>query len=47
MGPVSSPDEDSVGVVETQRARVFDDASPLTLRSGATLAPVDVAYGGT
>lgn len=44
MGPVSSPDEYSVGVVETQRARVFDDASPLTLRSGATLAPVDVAY---
>lgn len=34
----------SVGLVTTRTARVFDDAHPLTLRSGATLGQVDVAY---
>ncbi|MFH1377253.1 MAG: homoserine O-acetyltransferase [Planctomycetota bacterium] len=37
-------DETSVGPVRTVSARLFTDAEPLTLQSGATLAPVDVAY---
>ena len=34
----------SVGRVETRTARLFDEAAPLVLESGATLGPVDVAY---
>ncbi len=34
----------SVGVVETSTVRLFSDAEPLVLASGATLGPVDVAY---
>jgi homoserine O-acetyltransferase len=33
-----------VGRVHTQRALLFDEGTPLTLESGATLAPVQVAY---
>ena len=33
-----------VGRVHTQRTLLFDECSPLTLESGATLAPVQVAY---
>ncbi len=38
------PDAGSVGIVETQTARLFTDAEPLQLTSGQTLGPVDVAY---
>ena len=41
---MNGPLESSVGVVETRSAPVFDAAHPLILRSGASLAPVDVAY---
>ena len=34
----------SVGIVETRKIRVVEADSPLTLQSGKTLAPVDVAY---
>src|SRR5262245_42344916 len=34
----------SVGRVETNRVVLFTDADPLVLDSGATLAPVEVAY---
>lgn len=34
----------SVGLVETKRVVLFDEASPLVLDSGATVAPVEVAY---
>ena len=34
----------SVGQVETNRVVLFTDADPLVLDSGATLAPVEVAY---
>ncbi|MGZ4462408.1 MAG: homoserine O-acetyltransferase MetX [Gaiellaceae bacterium] len=37
-------DEASVGLVETQRVRLFEETDPLMLESGETLAPVDVAY---
>lgn len=37
-------DETSVGPVRTQSVRLFNDDEPLLLQSGATLAPVDVAY---
>ncbi len=40
-GHVSTP---SLGIVETQIATVFDRSDPLRMRSGATLAPVEVAY---
>jgi homoserine O-acetyltransferase len=40
----SPSDPDSVGFVNTQVARLFDDESPLQLAIGSTLAPVDVAY---
>lgn len=33
-----------LGRVDTQRVVLFDDARPLELESGATLAPVEVAY---
>jgi homoserine O-acetyltransferase/O-succinyltransferase len=33
-----------IGRVETQRALLFEEARPLELQSGATLAPVEVAY---
>jgi homoserine O-acetyltransferase len=34
----------SIGLVETQRAVLFSEDDPLVLDSGATLAPVEVAY---
>jgi homoserine O-acetyltransferase len=34
----------SIGLVETQRVVLFDEDDPLVLDSGATLAPVEVAY---
>ncbi len=34
----------SVGLVETQHVRLFEEAGPLVLETGETLAPVDVAY---
>jgi homoserine O-acetyltransferase/O-succinyltransferase len=43
MGP-NPLEPDSVGQVETQTARIFTVATPLTLASGATLGPIDVAY---
>jgi homoserine O-acetyltransferase len=36
--------EHGVGLVETKRVVLFDDGDPLELDSGATLAPVEVAY---
>ncbi len=36
--------ENSVGIVETKSVRVVEADKPLTLRSGKTLGPVDVAY---
>ncbi|MFP5415357.1 MAG: homoserine O-acetyltransferase [Actinomycetes bacterium] len=38
------PAAGSVGVVETRTVRLFSDADPLVLSSGAVLGPVDVAY---
>jgi len=35
---------DGLGLVQTQRAVLFDEDSPLVMHSGATLAPVTVAY---
>ena len=41
---MSDDDSDgSVGLVETQTARLFTAEKPLTLASGATVGPVDVA----
>ncbi|MEO9174758.1 MAG: homoserine O-acetyltransferase [Gaiellales bacterium] len=34
----------SLGLVETRTVRLFDEHDPLVLESGATLAPVEVAY---
>ena len=34
----------AIGLVETQRAVLFDEASPLVLSSGRELSPVEVAY---
>ncbi|HWH13241.1 MAG TPA: homoserine O-acetyltransferase [Miltoncostaeaceae bacterium] len=34
----------SVGLVETRHVTLFDEHTPLRLESGATLAPVEVAY---
>jgi len=36
--------EGGIGRVHTQRALLFDDTRPLVLASGATIAPVEVAY---
>ncbi|MBN1124313.1 MAG: homoserine O-acetyltransferase [Sedimentisphaerales bacterium] len=36
--------DNSVGIVETQIVRVVDADAPLTLTSGKTLGPIDVAY---
>ncbi|MCC6223281.1 MAG: homoserine O-acetyltransferase [Thermoleophilia bacterium] len=44
MATATEPAAGSVGLVETRRIVVFDEASPLVLDSGATLAPVEVAY---
>lgn len=41
LGPVPGP---GVGVVETQRVRLFEEANPLLLASGARLTEVEVAY---
>ena len=41
---MSPLDSGSVGLVETQHARLFTDAAPLVLASEARLGPVDVAY---
>ncbi|RXW33463.1 homoserine O-acetyltransferase MetX [Propioniciclava flava] len=42
---MSDDDSDgSVGLVETQTARLFSAEKPLALASGATVGPVDVAY---
>lgn len=43
-GGVRASSEHSVGVVTTNTARLFGGERPLPLRSGATLAQVDVAY---
>lgn len=40
-GGVTGP---TLGIVETRIVTVFDHDDPLRMRSGATLAPVDVAY---
>ncbi len=37
-------DENSVGIVETKSVRLVDEDSPLRLRSGKNLAPIDVDY---
>ena len=36
--------ENSVGLVKTRFLRVVEEDEPLTLESGKTLAPIDVAY---
>ena len=36
--------KNSVGLVETQKIRVVEADNPLTLRSGKSLGPIDVAY---
>ncbi|AQT66957.1 Homoserine O-acetyltransferase [Anaerohalosphaera lusitana] len=36
--------ENSVGIVETKRMRVVEEDSPLVLRCGKELGPIDVAY---
>jgi homoserine O-acetyltransferase len=41
---VASSGASSLGPVETQRVTLFDERDPLVLASGATLAPVEVAY---
>lgn len=41
---MNSKTEHSVGIVPTRRVRVVEQDSPLELKSGKTLAPVDVAY---
>ncbi len=38
------PAAGSLGLVETQQAVLFDEGRPLTLDSGASLAPVEVAF---
>ena len=37
-------DPRSVGLVETRSVRLFTADAPLTLASGRTLGPIDVAY---
>jgi len=44
MTAVTEPASGSVGLVETQRVVLFDEGAPLVLDSGATLAPVEVAF---
>ncbi|SDB82940.1 homoserine O-acetyltransferase [Raineyella antarctica] len=39
-----SAEESSVGIVETQSVRLFDQDNPLVLASGAVVPEVDVAY---
>ena len=39
-----STDGGAIGLVETQRALLFDEGRPLVLSSGRELAPVEVAY---
>lgn len=44
MRPAPPPETGSVGYVETRRVVLFTPDDPLVLESGATLAPVEVAY---
>ena len=44
MSPAPPPETGSVGYVETRRVVLFTPDDPLVLESGATLAPVEVAY---
>lgn len=44
MTAAPEPTLGSVGLVETKRVVLFSEADPLVLDSGATLAPVEVAY---
>ena len=41
---VTSSGASSLGLVETRTVTLFDERDPLVLASGATLAPVEVAY---
>ncbi len=41
---MSVTEEKSVGLVETRRIRVVEEKSPLRLKSGKSLGPIDVAY---
>ena len=41
---MAKPDENSVGLVETQSMRIVDRDRPLELACGKTLGPIDVAY---
>jgi homoserine O-acetyltransferase len=41
---MTSSGASSLGLVETRRVTLFDERDPLVLASGATLAPVEVAY---
>src|SRR5690606_18108334 len=43
-GAVNSRAVPTLGIVETQSATVFTSDEPLSLRGGATLGPVQVAY---
>jgi homoserine O-acetyltransferase len=42
--PATSSGASSLGLVETRTVTLFDERDPLVLASGATLAPVEVAY---
>jgi len=43
-GVMAETDKNSVGIVETKIVRLVDEAEPLKLDSGRSLAPIDVAY---
>ena len=44
MPSTTSSGASSLGLVETRTVTLFDERDPLVLASGATLAPVEVAY---
>ena len=44
MSVTTSSGASSLGLVETRTVTLFDEGDPLVLASGATLAPVEVAY---
>ncbi len=44
MSVTTSSGASSLGLVETRTVTLFDERDPLVLASGATLAPVEVAY---